>query len=139
MRASQRSSGSNLKTKRYVKNKLMIGDATPYGTRKMDSGSFGARRIETNSQAATANMYLDYSGKADFRSQDGVFKKEIRARSPRATEIYGSKRKAMKNSYEKTVRDPTKTKGTNTKKTASESGGLTSKRKSSRPRNKGLI
>ena len=94
----------------------------------------------TAGTAAAANHLIDQTapGQKEIKMQDGSkFKKEVRARSPQAITSYGSKKKAMKNSYEKTVRDPTKLKGTNTKKTASE-GGL--KKRSSRPRkNKGLI
>jgi hypothetical protein len=98
----------------------------------------------TAGTAAAANHLIDQTapGQKEIKMQDGSkFKKEVRARSPQAVTAYGSKKKAMKNSYEKTVRDPTKLKGTNTKKTradaAAKEGGL--KKRSSRPRNKGLI
>ena len=62
---------------------------------------------------------------------DGTkMKKEVRATSPRAAEVYGSKKKAMKKSYER----PPKTASTN--KTTSTNKSNT---KTSRPRKKGLI
>ena len=134
-RGSQASSGR--KTKRYVKNKLQIGDSRPNIMSKPDSRSTQMRL--TAGTAAAANHLIDQTapGLKEVKMQDGSrFKKEVRARSPQAISAYGTKRKAMKNSYEKEVRDPTKLKGTNTKKTE---GGLTSKKRSSRPRNKGLI
>ena len=139
MKGSSRGSqsGSNLKTKRYVKNKLQIGDSRPNIMTKPEGRSTQMRL--TAGTAAAANHLIDQTapGQKEIKMQDGSkFKKEVRARSPQAVTAYGSKKKAMKNSYEKTVRDPTKLKGTNTKKTASE-GGL--KKRSSRPRNKGLI
>ena len=145
MKGSSRGSqsGSNRKTKRYVKNKLQIGDSRPNIMTKPEGRSTQMRL--TAGTAAAANHLIDQTapGQKEIKMQDGSkFKKEVRARSPQAITAYGSKKKAMKNSYEKTVRDPTKLKGTNTKKTradaAAKEGGL--KKRSSRPRkNKGLI
>jgi hypothetical protein len=143
MNSRQRASqGSNLKSKRYVKNKLQIGDSRPTMGIKPENRAVGSQYASYNkvnkSNQGISNFYADQSNKSVKLADGTKFKKEVRARSPRASQVYGNKSKAMKASYEKTVKDPTKTKGTNTKKTASESGGLTSKKRSSRPRNKGL-
>ena len=145
MKGSSRGSQGSpaMKKKRYVKNKLQIGDSRPNMMTKPDARSTQMRL--TAGTAAAANHLVNQTapGLKKVKMQDGSkFKKEVRARSPQAASVYGSKKKAMKNSYEKTVRDPTKLKGTNTKKTradaAAKEGGL--KKRSSRPRkNKGLI
>ena len=144
-RGSQGSNRSQLKTKKYVKNRYKIGDAAWYGSRSMENR--GSGRIETKSQAKRNTVYSDAIQRTTknqpLKGQDGSFKKEVRAKSQRAADVYGSKRKAMKNSYEKEVRDPTKLRGTRTKKnpgtTLPSGGGLTAKKRTSRPRkNKGL-
>ena len=143
------SRGPQMKTKKYVKNKLMIGDSRPNIMSKPDSRSTQMRL--TAGTAAAANHLIDQTAKGTKRikMQDGgSFKKEVRARSPQAAKVYGNTKKAMKASYEKTTNKPVVAKA----KPKPKPGGLTSRTKAKlgtasnpiigapgRARNKGLI
>ena len=139
-RTSQSSSG--LKSKRYVKNQLQIGDARPDAMTKPD-GRSSSVRLTSSSVGAANHLISQFPDAAkSFRLQDGSsLKREIRTKNPRAAAIYGNPKKVKSNSYEKTVKDPTKTKGTNTKKTqaAAAAGTRRGRTKINRPKNKGLI
>ena len=122
------SSGSQSGGKRYVKNKLQIGDAKPNFGVKPEMRSVGSQHASYNkinsSNVGINNIYANQSNKAVKLTDGTKMKKEVRATSPRAAEVYGSKKKAMKKSYER----PPKTTSTNKSNT-----------KTNRPRKKGLI
>ena len=130
MKGSSRGSQGSpaMKKKRYVKNKLQIGDSRPNMMTKPDARSTQMRL--TAGTAAAANHLVNQTapGLKKVKMQDGSkFKKEVRARSPQAASVYGSKKKAMKNSYEKVTNKPVKA------KPKKETGGLTSKKPKANP------
>ena len=132
MNARQKASSASqgMKKKKYVKNKLQIGDSRPNIMTKPD-GRDSQMRL-TSGSVGRANNLVDQTAKGTkkVRLQDGSkMKKEVRARSPRAASVYGSKKKAMKASYEKVTNKPVKPKA----KPKVQSGGLTVKKPTAKP------
>ena len=132
-KAQRRSQGQS---RRLVKNKLRIGDAKLTATVRNDQRAVGSQYADYNkinkSNVGLQNFYADALPKAKRQPLvDGTkFKKEIKAKGQRAAEVYGSRSKALANSYR---RD--KTTGEKIKPKKTERGGL----KTNKPRNKGLI
>ena len=84
--------------KLYVKNKFMAGDAQPFAFQKLDQRSM---QPMTAGEAQRANTYLSFNNGSPLRSAAGNFKQDLRIRNPRAYEIYGNRKKILKQSYTK--------------------------------------
>ena len=107
MNARQKSSQSQgKKSRRLVKNKVMIGDSKLRGTVKPEMRGPGDRYSSTNtvnrSNKKWQQLYADNSpGNKQKRVDGSNYNKEVGAKKPRATSVYGSRKKALKASYRK--------------------------------------
>ena len=150
MKRGQKS--SRKQSRKLVKNKLQIGDAKLTPTVKMDNRAVGSQYADYNkvnrSNVGYQNFVADSNNPGLKRMPQvdgGKFKREVKAKGQRATEVYGSRGRALAASFR---RD--KTTGEKIKPQAVGKGGLTDKRKenkgpsggtrpSQRPRKRGLI
>lgn len=117
MKRSSRGSKKN-KMKPRVKNRLTMGDYKPAMMLRDQSKAQGNTlpRLEAN-EVKRANFYIDRAKpKTTIRLADGSkFKRKVRAKGDRAAKVYGSTRKALRQSF---VTDPV----TGKKKKAKVSG-----------------
>ena len=117
MKRSSRGSKKN-KMKPRVKNRLTMGDYKPAMMLRDESKAQGNAlpRLEAN-DVKRANFYIDRTKpNTTIRLADGSkFKRKVRAKGDRAAKVYGSTRKAMRQSF---VTDPV----TGKKKKAKVSG-----------------
>ena len=91
-----------------VKNRLMIGDSKLSHTVHPEMKGPGDRYSEVNkinrSNLGPQNVLAYETPTRLTRLQQvdgGNYKKEIRAKSPRAAQVYGSRKRALKASYRK--------------------------------------
>ena len=101
MRSSSKGSQSQgKKSRRLVKNKVMIGDARLNMGVKLENRDMVPRATRTT---ASSDNYLASQVPDKFRKlgrTDGTnFNREIGAKKPRAAQVYGSRKKALKASY----------------------------------------
>ena len=150
MKRGQKS--SRKQSRKLVKNKLQIGDSKLTHTVKMDNRGVGSQYADYNkinkSNVGMQNFYADSNNPGLKRLPQvdgGKFKREVKAKGQRATEVYGSRGRALAASFR---RD--KTTGEKIKAKPTETGGLTDRQKknkgpsggtrpSQRPRKRGLI
>jgi len=95
---------SGVKKGRYVKNRLMIGDSRPNFMTRPEARSSSMKLSKAG--ADWGNFVMDQmpDNAKRFGMQDGTkLKRDIRAREPRATDIYGSRKKALKVSFKKDI------------------------------------
>ena len=134
MTGRQRGSQSQgKKSRRLVKNRVMIGDARlNIGVKPENRGSVPRA---TRSSAASDNFLASMTSKKvrKLGRTDGTnFNKQIGAKKQRATQVYGSRKNALKASYriDKMTREKIPGSGYKEKKKEApkkQTGGLTSK------------
>ena len=90
------------KSRRLVKNKVMIGDARLNAGIKPDARG-AAPRVSAGSVARENHLASQFPDKAKRlgRTDGTKFKREIAAKKNRATQVYGSRKAALKASYRK--------------------------------------
>ena len=94
-RTSQRPANS---TRRVVKNKVQIGDSKFAGTVKPDAR--GAYSTVNAGNQKFQQYYADNTKQKRLGRVDrSGYNKEVRAKGPRAAQVYGSRKAALKASY----------------------------------------